>query len=261
MGKVIAICNQKGGVGKTTTTATVGVGLSKKGCKVMIVDADQQGDLSTSLGLYEYTCDLSVLMRDVMRQNCSSLECVCKYKYSNKLDIIPSSSELAAVELELISSFGRENILKSVIAPIREEYDYILIDCPPTLGMMTINALTAADSAIIPVIGEFLPAKGTTVIVDTIFKVKRFLNPTLKIDGIIFTKSERTTNSFKKAYDFIKTGLGQYIHVFETVVPKAIRASEAPEHGMSVLEYDESGNVAIAYEKLVEEVMKNGDGV
>lgn len=259
MGKVIAVCNQKGGVGKTTTTLSLGVGLAKKGNRVLLVDDDPQGDLTTSLGFYnqdELPVTISTLYEYVIHDREFDINSAI-LNHSEGVELIPANIELSSTEAQLVSTMSRESALKTIIQPVRDKYDYILIDCMPSLGMLAVNALTAADSVIIPVQAQYLSAKGMTQLLSTINKVKRYLNKDLEIEGVLVTLSDRRTNLSKQTSNMIRNSFGQYLHVFNTEIPVATKAAEASAHAVSVFEYDSKGTVAEAYSNLTEEVDAN----
>lgn len=255
--KTIAVCNQKGGVGKTTTTVNLGIGLVKQGYKVLLVDADPQGDLTVSLG-WQNTDDLDITlatkMADTIQENNS--DCFEGILYHNEgIDLIPSNIELSALEMSLINAMSREMIMKNLLKAYKEQYDYIIIDCMPSLSMVTINALSASDSVIIPVQAQYLSAKGMTQLLQSVQRVKKCINPKLKIDGIVMTLVDNRTNFAKSTRDAVFNGYGKAIKIFDTSIPIGVKAAEATTKGKSVLDYAPKSNVAIAYKNLTKEVL------
>lgn len=258
MSKTIAICNQKGGVGKTTTTLNLGVGLTRQGKKVLIVDVDPQGDLTTSLGYNHDT--LKSTITNIMFKAINDEEITSSYgllKHEEGVDLIPADLDLSAMEASLVNAMNRETILKNSLESYKKHYDYVLLDCMPSLGMLTINALTAADSVIIPVQSHFLSAKGMTQLMKTISKVKKNINPQLQIEGILMTLTDNRTNLSKATIDTIRQNYGGQIKIFDTEIPIAIKAAETTTKGKSIFAYDKNNKVAKAYENLTMEVLTN----
>ena len=237
--KVIAVTNQKGGVGKTTTTENVAIGLSRQGFDVLIVDFDPQGDLTSCLGWKN---------NDALEHSVSSM----LDDYINDNDI-----DYDSFEMRLVSVINREQTLSNCIEPLRDKYDYIFIDCPPSLGMLTVNALSAADEVLIPVQTQYLPAKGMTKLLQTVTKVQRKINSNLKITGIVMTLADLNTNITKSTIDTIRESFGKNIRVFDTIIPKATKASEASISGKSIYAYAKDSKVAVAYDNLTKELIKN----
>ncbi len=259
MCKVIAVTNQKGGVGKTTTTANLGVGLAMKGKRVLLIDADAQGDLTICLGYHDpdrFEDTLTTILKQVIEDELvDPFDAVIHNEEG--IDLIPCNIELSGMEVSLVNVMGREYILRQYLDQIKDEYDYILIDCSPSLGMVTINALTAADSVLIPVEAEYLPAKGLEQLIRTICKTRNKINPKLKIEGILMTMVDERTNLSREIMDLIQVGYDSSVKVFETKIPKSIRAAESTVMGTSIFQYDMKGKVAGAYKQLVEEVLED----
>ena len=257
--KVIAIVNQKGGVGKTTTAANLGAGLVRQGKKVMIIDADPQGSLTLSLGV-KNPDELDSTLANVMERIVEDKEFESGFavlRTEEGIDLMPSNIELSGIEVRLVNEMSRERVLKSYVDTIRDKYDYILIDCMPSLGMMTFNALCSADSVIIPTTPEFLSAKGLEKLLGTINRIKRRINPNLKIDGILITMVDNRTRFGRGLESLIRQQYGKYPTVFNTVIPRSIRAVETAAEGKSIYLHDKNGKVAEAYANFTKEVMND----
>lgn len=255
---VMAIANQKGGVGKTTTTVNLGVGLANEGNKVLMIDFDPQGDMTTCLGIH-HADDIENTIANLMVDSVKT----GKVDFSKALihheegiDFIPSNIELADLEMQMVSAFNRESILKNTIADIKKNYDYILIDCPPSLGMLSINALSASNEVLIPVQSQYLPAKGMTKLVETINKVQKQINRDLKITGIVMTMAQQNTNITKSTIEFINQNYGPHIYVFKSIIPYGVKSAEASINGKSLYSTFKESKTAIAYENLSKEVAK-----
>ena len=255
--KVIAITNQKGGVGKTTTTVNLGVGLSLfHNKKVLLIDADPQSSLTVALGNRnpdEFELTLSTVM-DAVIDDRELDENTGILHHREGVDLLPSNIELSGMETGLFNIMSREYVLKSYVDTVRKNYDYILIDCMPSLGMMTINALAAADSVIIPSQPSFLSTKGLNLLLHSISKVKRSINPNLRIDGILLTMVDSRTNHARDIIESLRQTVGQKINVFDTEIPHSVRAAECSLTGESIFTHDKNGKVAAAYEMLAKEV-------
>ena len=248
----IAIVNQMGGTGKTTTCENLGVGLAAEGKKVLLVDADPQGSLTISMGWQkpdELPVTLSTLMQKAMNDQCIPPgEGVLHH--AEGVDLIPANIELAGLEVALVNTMSREKMLKQVLDSAKQDYDYILLDCTPSLGMLTINALAAADTALIPVQAQYLSAKGLEQLLQTINKVHRQINPKLKIEGILLTMTDNRTNYGRQIDTLIRQAYGKHIKVFGQTIPHSVRAAEISAAGKSIFVHDPKGKVAEAYKSL-----------
>lgn len=259
--KVIALTNQKGGVGKTTTAVNLGVCLSKQGKKVLLVDADAQANLTMSLGYPrpdDLPISLATIMQDIIDDKPFDVQKGILH-HSEGVDLLPSNIELSGLEVRLINAISRERVLTTCINEVKKNYDYVLVDCMPSLGMLTINALAAADSVVIPTQPHYLSAKGLELLLRSVSKVRRQINPHLRIDGILMTMVMPRTNISKEVTALVRRAYGQNIKVFDAQIPHSIRAVEATAEGKSIFAYDKGGKVAAAYEQFGKEVADIGE--
>lgn len=255
---IIALSNQKGGVGKTTTCANLGISLAQEGKKVLLVDCDPQGSLSISLG-YPQPDNLPVTITDlikkiIMDKPIQPGEGILHHVEG--VDILPANIELSGMEASLVNVMSRETVLRQVLSEIGQQYDHILIDCMPSLGMLTINALAAADSVLVPAQPQFLSAKGLEQLLQTVNKVRRQINRNLRIDGILLTMADSRTNYSKEVSALLRSTYGSKIKVFDTEIPRSVRAAEISAEGKSIYAHDPNGKVAEAYRSLTGEVLK-----
>ena len=260
MTKVIALANQKGGVGKTTTTVNLGVALVRQGYKVLLIDSDPQGNLTDHLG-WKNPDELDITLSTIISSMIAGrpLDATAGIlHHAEGIDLVPSEIELSGTEVSLFTSMSREFKLRNYINKVKAQYDYVLIDCTPSLGMLTINALVAADSVIIPVQAHYLPAKGMTQLIQTILKVSMELNPALTIDGIIMTMFNNRVNLSKDIAALLRRSYDGNIRIFDTEIPFAIAAAEASAEGKSIFSYEPNSKVAEAYQSFMKEVITNG---
>lgn len=259
MAKVTAIVNQKGGVGKTTTALNLSYALSEAGKEVLLIDFDPQASLSVAFGINtEKERNINDIMADSITEK--EIEDNGIINIKNNLDIIPASLDLAAMEMALVSVMSKETVLKSIIEPLKEEYDHIIIDCSPSLGTLTINALTACDSVIVPVTPEYLSTKGLLLLMDTISKVKRKINKNIKVDGILITMANQRTNLSKKMIETINERIDPIdlkykikTKVFKSIVPISVKTGESILMRKSIIEYDPKNKVSKAYDNFAKE--------
>ncbi len=257
MSKTIALVNQKGGVGKTATTASLGIGLVQQGKKVLLIDFDPQASLTDSLG-YKQPDELSPTVTNILENIITETPITHGegiLHQSEGVDLLPANIELAGMDVALVGVMSRETVLRSYISEVKSDYEYILIDCPPTLGMLTINAMTATDSLIIPCQSQYLSAKGLEQLLKSANRVRRQLNPNLRIDGILLTMVDNRTNFSKEMGDVLRSTYEPNLHVFCTEIPFSVRASEMSAEGKSIYRHDPNGKVAGAYRELTCEVM------
>lgn len=259
--KTIALVNQKGGVGKTTSTLSIGVGLARAGNRVLLVDDDPQNSLTISLGIRNPDDDLENTLATAMYAEIQDTSIPWEdiiIHSEEGVDLLPANVELSGVEMSLFNAMSREQVLKSILGQVKENYDYILIDCMPSLGLMSVNALVAADSVIIPSSPDFLSTKGLNLLIRTISRVRRQINPRLKIDGILVTMVDSRTNNAKNIITALRSTLGSSIRVFDTEIPRSVRAAEASGEGKSIFAFDPKSRVAQAYTNLTKEVAELG---
>lgn len=254
---IIGIVNQKGGTGKTTTCVNLGIDLVHEGKRVLIADCDPQGSLTISLG-YPQPDSLPVMLADLMGNVLSAIPIHPGdgvLHHEEGVDILPANIALAGMEVSLVNAMSRETTLKQVLANYSKDYDHILLDCSPSLGMLTINALTAADRIVIPVQAQYLSAKGVEQLLGTVARVKRNINHKLKIDGVLLTMVDSRTNNSKEIASLLRSTYGPKIKVFDTEIPRSVRAAEISAEGKSIFEHDPGGKVAAAYHALTKEVL------
>ena len=264
--RVIAISNQKGGVGKTTTTLSLGVALSKLGKKVLLLDADPQGDLTVCMGYYEQELNknnqdkmktIATLIGSYINDIPLDINDVILHHKEN-IDLIPSNLDLSAMEIPLLNAMNREVVIKNCLNEIKDNYDYILIDCMPSLGMITINALAAADKVVIPVQTQYLSLKSVSQLMDSVSRVKRQINPNLEIGGILLTLYDNRTNLSQEIKDTVKNEYGKYINVYKNTIPIGVKVAKSTSAGKSIFSYDKNSKVADAYYQFAKEVDESG---
>ncbi len=251
MTQIISVVNQKGGVGKTTTTVSLAAFIGKKRKKVLMIDLDPQGNATSGLGIDKSEIENSTY--DVMVNDVPISEAIVESS-ANNVDICPTNINLAGAEVELVGAMSREQILKNAIEEVADNYDYIFIDCPPSLGILTINALTASNNLIIPIQGEYYALEGLSQLVDTVNKVKKKLNKNINILGVVLTMFDKRTQLTRQVKDEVENYFGD--KVFKTLIPRNVRLAEAPSHGLAISDYDPNSKGGKAYESLASEVLK-----
>lgn len=254
MGRIIAVANQKGGVGKTTTAINLSSCLSALGKRVLAIDMDPQGNMTSGLGVDKDNVERTVY--DLIIGRASVEECLCKDVFEN-LDLLPTNIDLSAAEIELIGVENKEFIIRDEVAKIRENYDFVIVDCPPSLSMLTINAMTTADTVLVPIQCEYYALEGLSQLMHTIELVKERLNPDLEMEGVVFTMYNARTNLSLQVVENVKDNLDQTI--YKTIIPRNIRLAEAPSHGLPINIYDPKSSGAESYMLLAEEVIHKGE--
>lgn len=251
MSEIMAIANQKGGVGKTTTTINLSAALAEKGKKILVIDMDPQGNTSSGLGIDKDELEKTVYQ--LMIGECSFDECVQKDIFEN-LDILAANVNLSGIEIETMDMEERNYILNNIVSEIKDRYDYIIIDCPPSLNVLTINAMTTADSVLVPIQCEYYALEGLSQLIYTISLVKERLNSKLKINGVVFTMYDGRTNLSMQVIDNVRNNLKQ--HIYNTIIPRGVRLAEAPSHGLPITQYDIRSTGAKAYMALADEIIE-----
>lgn len=264
MCKIIAIANQKGGVGKTTTAINLGIGLVNKGNRVLLVDLDPQGNATQGLGFDADSLEVTIttMLRKMISKDYTFTKEFGILSHGEGIELLPANIELSVLETELISVFfGREKMLKNYLDMIREEYDYIIVDCMPSLNLIAINALVAADEVIIPLHAQYYSVRGLEQLLQTIGSVRsNGLNESLRISGILYTCVNDRTTSFRDVQEILKNAYGKDVRIYKNYIPRSVKAEEAPSYGRSIYEYDSCGKVSYAYSKFTEEFLLNEKG-
>ncbi len=259
--EVIAVVNQKGGTGKTTTCENLGIGLAMEGRRVLLADTDPQASLTVSLG-NPYPDELSPTLADLLGKVLADKPIAPGEGILHHLegvDYVPANIALSGLEVSLVNAMSRETILRQYLETVRQDYDFILLDCMPSLGMLTVNALAAADKVLVPVQAAYLPAKGLEQLLETIHKVRRQINPKLKIEGILLTMVDSRTNYSRDIANLIRERYGGKLKVYQTDIPRSVRAEEISAEGKSIFQHDPKGKVAEAYKVLTREVINNAE--
>ena len=252
MVRIIAVANQKGGVGKTTTAINLSACLAENNKKVLTIDTDPQGNTTSGLGVEKEEIENTVY--DLMIDQCTIKECIVKTEIEN-LDLIPSNVNLAGAEIELLGINNKEYILKNAVDYIKDDYDFIIIDCPPSLSMLTVNAMTTADAVLVPIQCEYYALEGLSQLIHTVNLVKERLNPVLDMEGIVFTMYDSRTNLSNQVVENVKNNLEKSINVYKTIIPRNIRLAEAPSHGIPIQIYDPKSAGAESYRSLAKEII------
>ena len=258
---VMAVVNQKGGTGKTTTCENLGIGLAREGKRVLLIDTDPQGSLTIALG-HSRPDDLPVTLTDLMAKVMQDQPLLPKegiLSHDEGVELVPANITLSGLEVSLVNAMSRETVLKQYLETVKGSYDFILLDCMPSLGMLTVNALAASDQVLIPVQANYLSAKGLEQLLQTVNKVKRQINPKLRIEGILLTMVDYRTNFAKEISTLIRDTYGGRLKVYDADIPRSVRAAEISAEGVSIFKHDPGGKVAEAYQSLTKEVMVNAE--